>query len=134
MPRTSESYAEGDRAIIAATANIYRYTNEPRAEELLKRLDEITDTLDKLYQKRLKKPQEYRDPFMMMGGRRRYDEEEEKPKYPPGVEEQIASLRAEYATAHAEWKSLIDWQATRWARIDEQSRLYSRDVCDVSTM
>jgi len=134
MSRTSESYAARDREIVARTLHIYRYTNQPRAEELLKRLDEINDTLDKLYKQRLKEPDvEYRDPFMMMGGRRD-DAEAEKPKYPPGVEEQIASLRAEYAAAHAEWKSLIDWQATRWARIDEQSKIYSREVCDVSTM
>jgi len=116
-------FGPGDAAVIAATADIFCYTNEPRAEELLKRLDEITDTLDKLYKQRLKEPQEYRDPFMMMGGRRDEEEEEERPKYPPGVEEQIASLRAEYAAANTEWKKLIDWQATRWARIDAQSKL-----------
>jgi len=120
----------GDRAIIAATAHIYVYTKPERGEELLKRLGEIPDSLDKLYQQRLKQPRaKYHDPFMMMGGRGD-DEEEEKPKYPPGVEEQIASLRADYATAQAEWNSLIDWVKTCWARIDAQSKLGP----DVSTM
>lgn len=123
-------FAASDRAIYAATAHIYAYTNKPRAEELLKRLGEITDSLNKLYQQRLKQPRaKCHDPFMMMGGRGD-DEEEEKPKYPPGVEEQIASLRADYATAQAEWKSLIDWTETRRARIGAQYRLGP----DVSTM
>ena len=127
---SSEMFAASDRAIIAETAHIYCYTNKPRAEELLNRLDEINNSLNKLYQTRLKERRvQHRDPFMMMGGRRD-DEEEEKPKYPPGVEEQIASLRAEYPAAQAEWNSLIDWVKTRWARIDAQSKLCSY----VSTM
>jgi malate synthase len=121
------SSAKGDAAVIAEAAHIYRYTNKPRADNLSKRLDEINNSLVKLYQKRLKDAQEYRDPFMMMGGRR--DEEEaEKPKYPPGVEEQIASLRTEYAAAHAEWKSLIDWTQTRLARLEAEYRMCSAYV------